>query len=74
MSKKRAVVLDYNGQRILLDTIAGYVPVYSNKEGEKDTKYGIRFHLRTGEVIDQMGNDDVSRNKVVKYLDDYFKP
>lgn len=74
MSKKRAVVLNYNGQRILLDAVAGYTPLYKKKERGSEAQYGIRFYLRTGEVIDKMGNDDVSRDNVIKYLDDHFKP
>jgi len=72
-NRKMSVVLDYNGQRILLDTIAGYAAMYKDKRGEI-TEYGIEFSLRTGEIIEQYGNDQISRNKVLEYLDDYFKP
>lgn len=73
MNKKRPIVLDYNGQRILLDTIASYIGVHSTAENSPD-KYGIRFYLRTGEEIERVGNDEVSRDKVLKFLDDHFKP
>ena len=73
MSKKRCVVLNYNGQRIVLDTIAGYCGVYKD-DRSTTTKHGVRFDLRTGETIEHMGNDEVSRNKVLKFLDDHFKP
>jgi len=74
MSKKKTVVLNYNGQRIVLDTIAGYAAMYNNSSGKTLAEYGIQFSLRTGETIEQYGNDQTSRNKVLEYLDNYFKP
>ena len=73
MSKRRSVVLNYNGQRLVLDTIAGYCAVYL-ANNNATTKHGIRFSLRTGETVEQEGNDETSRNKVLEFLDDYFKP
>ena len=73
MSNKKLVVLNYNGQRIVLDTIAGYCGIYRT-EKSTTTKQGIRFELRTGETIEQLGNDEVSRDKVLEFLDNHFKP
>ena len=73
MSKKRSPVINYNGQRILLETITGYVGIYLEKAHESD-RHGIKFHLRTGEIIEQLGTDNECRDKVLNFLDDYFKP
>lgn len=72
-NKKRRPVLDYNGQRIDLSNIVGYGSISLRVRHEPD-QYGIRFDLRSGTIIEQLGDDSVSRNKVLKYLDDYFKP
>jgi len=74
MSKRRPVVLDYNGLRILLDTVAGYCSIYTADSSRSPAQYGIRFYLRTGEIIEHTGSDEISRGKVLKFLDDYFKP
>ena len=74
MSKKRPVVLNYNGHRVLLDTIANYCSIYVSPDRNYPEKYGVRFYLRTGETVELAGTDEVSRDKVLKFLDDYFKP
>jgi len=73
MSNKKSVVLNYNGQRIVLDTIAGYCGIY-RADRNTTTKQGIRFELRTGKTIEELGNDKVSRDKVLGFLDNHFKP
>jgi hypothetical protein len=72
-NKRKKLVLNYNGQRIDLDTIAGYQSI-SLRVRHEPTEYGVRFDLRSGTVIEQLGDDIVSRNKVLKYLDGHFKP
>jgi len=73
MSKKSPVVINYGGHRVRLDTIATFLPIYTIQRNESN-HYGIRFHLRNGEEIDIKGNDEVSRDKAIAFLDNYFKP
>jgi len=73
MSKKRPPVINYNGQRILLETITGYIGIHLDRDSEAD-QHGVRFHLRNGEIIEYMGNDRECRDKVLNFLDDHFKP
>ena len=73
MSKKKSPVIDYNGQRLLLETITGYVGIYLKQDHAAKT-YGVRFNLRTGETIEQLGTDSACRDKVLDFLDNYFKP
>ena len=73
MSKKKVIVVSYAGQRISLDAIAGYCPIHkSTNRGPNE--YGVRFNLRTGEAIEMLGDDIVSRDKVITFLDSYFSP
>lgn len=69
----RNAAIRYGCQRILVETIAAYVPIIKNKAGI-DEKYGIRFHLRTGESIEHMGNDELTRDKALRFLDEHFGP
>ena len=74
MSKKKEVVINYHGLRLLLGTVGGYCGIYLSDRHSNMTTYGIRFELRTGERVEQLGNDEVSRDKVLKFLDNHFKP
>jgi hypothetical protein len=70
---KKEIVIDYGATRVLLSTVAAYLPIY-NGARNSITKHGIRFHLRTGEIIEQLGDDEVSRDKVLAFIDVNFKP
>jgi hypothetical protein len=75
--KKKKVlgqVLCYANTRILIDTIATYVPVYERQSGASMTKHGISFVLRNGETQCTMGDDEVQRDKVIAWLDAHFEP
>ena len=71
MSKKQVVVINYAGRRILLETIASYWP-WITREQHEDTRYGITYFLRSGEKIDAYGNDGLSRDKAVAFLDKHY--
>ena len=73
MSKKRPTVINYSGRRILLDTIASYWP-YSEHPSRGYRQYGIEFITRSGESITPHGNDEISRDKAIRFLDSYFNP
>ena len=73
MSKKRTVVINYAGRRVLLETIASYWPCITRADRE-EPKYGIEYLLRSGEKVDASGDDKPSRDKAIVFLDSYFKP
>ena len=72
MSKKQPVVINYNGLRLALDTIAGFLAIYSNGKHERNVKYGIRFFLRSGQQIEQLGTDERSRDKMMAFMDKHL--
>jgi hypothetical protein len=72
MSAKKQVTIDYNGQRILLDTVGGYCGIYKNDRSNNE--YGVRFYLRNGETIEQLGNDEGCQKDMLDFLDKHFKP
>lgn len=69
----RHTVIKYAGHRILLETVASYGPIFLS-ERNSATKYGIRFTLRNGLIEEALGNDELSRNKFIAFLDKHFKP
>jgi len=69
--KKKSVVISYAGTRLLLETIVGYVGVYLDASS-KATRYGIKFYIRSGEIIEALGDDKLSRNNLLEFLDKHF--
>jgi uncharacterized protein (DUF1330 family) len=72
--KKRPVVISYGGIRVLLDTIATYWPYNEQGNTNGTWQHGIHYALRSGETETAKGDDKVSRNAALKFLDDHFAP
>lgn len=71
MSKKQTLVINFANRRVLLETIASYWP-WSTREVHEATRYGIAYLLRSGEKVDAYGNDELSRNKAIAFLDKHY--
>lgn len=71
MAKKKNTVISYAGHRVLLETVASYVGIWKNERNKAD-RYGVRFRLRNGDIVEAMGDDEEARDNVLDFLDDYF--
>lgn len=71
-NKNEPKMIKYAGVSLMIDTIAGFHPTYEHKVGSAD-HYGIKFFLRSGEVVQPVGNSKVLRDRVLSYLHGVIK-
>lgn len=71
MSKPKNVIISWSTLRLSLDTVCAYYPFFKSEVGGS-SKYGITFVLRSGGKQSSSGDDEVSRDKLLAFLDEHF--
>jgi hypothetical protein len=64
-------MVEYANVRVRLDSIVNYWPVYKNESS--GDRHGILIDKRDGDTLNIFGDDMVSRDQFVLFLDNHFK-
>ena len=65
--------ITFGSRTVLLSEIAGYSQ-WMKRAGKHDERYGITFHLKSGESLNVEGDSDVLRDRVIEFLHKHFEP